>query len=74
VAFIGSAALLGFLAARFLKSSAERRHPSSHQSSPPQGGTVGPYTDTMAPSPGEGAMVAASEHDGHGTTRSYRGN
>jgi hemerythrin-like domain-containing protein len=82
VAFIGSAALLGFLAARFLKSSAERRHPSSHPSSPPPGGTVGPYTDTMAPSPGSmksetmpayGATVGVAEYEGHGSTRPYRG-
>jgi hemerythrin superfamily protein len=74
VAFIGSAALLGFLAARFLKSSAERRHFSSHPSSPAAGDVVGPYTDTMAPSPENGATVTAAEHDDRGTTRSYRGN
>jgi hemerythrin superfamily protein len=83
VAFIGSAALLGFLAARFLKSSAERRHFSSHPSSPPQGGTVGSYTDTMAPSPGSvkseatpayGATASVSEYEGRGTTKPYRGN
>jgi hemerythrin-like domain-containing protein len=60
VAFIGSAALLGFLAARFLKSSAERRHPAYHPSSPPAGSSVGPYTDAMAPSPGSGSTVATS--------------
>ena len=60
VAFLGSAALLGFLAARFLKSSAERRQPAYHPSSPPAGSNVEPYTDAMAPSPGYGSTVAAS--------------
>jgi hemerythrin superfamily protein len=70
VAFIGSAALLGFLAARFLKSSAERRHSSSPPSSPPSGGSVGPYTDAMAPSLGS-VKSEATPASGAGTTRSY---
>jgi hypothetical protein len=45
VTFIGGAALLGFLASRFLKSSAERRHPSA--SSAPMTATV-PGTGTAA--------------------------
>jgi hemerythrin superfamily protein len=49
-AFIGGAALLGFLASRFLKSSAERRHPSS--SSAHMATTV-PHTGTTAGLPAE---------------------
>jgi CRP-like cAMP-binding protein len=43
-AFIGSAALLGFMAARFLKSSGERRSHPSHTPSPST------YRDTPSPS------------------------
>jgi hemerythrin superfamily protein len=68
VAFIGSAAFLGFLAARFLKSSGERRHPSSGPASPAKGGSTGPYTDNMAPSPGYGSTVTTPGSVSHKTS------
>jgi hemerythrin superfamily protein/ElaB/YqjD/DUF883 family membrane-anchored ribosome-binding protein len=71
VAFIGTAALVGFLAARFLKSSSERRYPAYHHpSSAPEGSIIRPYTDAMAPAyaatastPGSKAPAAVPASD-----------
>jgi hemerythrin superfamily protein len=71
VAFIGSAAFLGFLAARFLKSSAERRHPAYHPSSHPTVEGVGPYTEAMAPSPTSSAAVGTPSGETPATTPVY---
>jgi hemerythrin superfamily protein len=70
VAFIGGAALLGFLTSRFLKSSAERRHPATNSGQ--KAGTV-PRTETSAglPAnattgdvPGVGRQTTTTTHGG----------
>jgi hypothetical protein len=71
VAFIGTAALVGFLAARFLKSSAERRHPSYHPASPATADVVGPYTDAIAPSPAYAATTSTPGSEAPATTLAY---
>jgi hypothetical protein len=71
VAFIGTAALVGFLAARFLKSSAERRHPSYRPASPAAADVVGPYTDAIAPSPAYAATTSTPGSEAPATTLAY---
>jgi hypothetical protein len=71
VAFIGGAALVGFLAARFLKSSAERRHPAYHPSSPSAESSAGPYTEAMAPSPAYSATPGTAGRETPATTPTY---
>jgi hemerythrin superfamily protein len=73
VAFIGSAAFLGFLAARFLKSSGERRQAAYHPAPPPEASVVRPYTDTMAPPPAYAATASTQNHEAPATTP-YGGN
>lgn len=67
VAFIGGAALLGFLASRFLKSSAERRHPS-YNSAHTAGMADGPHTGTPAGFPAEDAVRGVPGVGTHATT------
>jgi hypothetical protein len=80
-AFIGSAALLGFMAARFFKSSAERHAPVSSYTSPAPSSTPShasglTHAATPAPSPSSAASTpvspssspAPSASSGHGTT------
>jgi hemerythrin superfamily protein len=71
VAFIGSAALVGFLAARFLKSSAGRSHPAYHPPSASAESNVGSYTEAMAPSPAYSAIPGTAGRETPATTPSY---
>jgi hemerythrin superfamily protein len=72
VAFIGGAALLGFLASRFLKSSAERRHPS-YSSAHTEGMADGPRTGPAAGLPGEDAAGDVPSVGTHATTTTHGG-
>ena len=72
VAFIGGAALLGFLASRFLKSSAERRHPS-YSSAHTAGMADGPRTSTAAGFPAEDATGDVPSVGRHATTTTHGG-
>lgn len=67
-AFIGSAALLGFLAARFLKSSAERRQPSSSASSYNRESVTGSSAATTASSPAYSPPTGMPSDHGRDTT------
>jgi hypothetical protein len=72
VAFIGGAALLGFLASRFLKSSAERHHPSSsatHTAGMADGRRAGtaagfPAEETAGGVPSAGRHTTTTPHGG----------
>jgi len=67
-AFIGSAALLGFMAARFLKSSAERHSIPSPNTPPPSSYGAGQTTST---SPHETTVPPTMDRPGtHGSMRS----
>jgi hemerythrin superfamily protein len=72
VAFIGSAALLGFLASRFLKSSAQRRHPS-YSPAHTEGMADGPRPGTAAGVPAEDAAVGVPSVGRQATTPTYGG-
>jgi hypothetical protein len=67
VAFIGGAALLGFLASRFLKSSTERRHPS-YSSAHTAAMADRPRTGTPSGIPAEDAARGTSGVGMHATT------
>ena len=72
IAFIGGAALLGFLASRFLKSSAERRHPS-YSSAHTAGMADEPHTRTAAGFSTEEAAGGVPNVGRHATTTTHGG-
>jgi hypothetical protein len=78
VAFIGSAAVLGFLAARFLKSSAARRAGSAAAPTPPPAShperpSVAAYPDRVAPPPAPSPLVGTSSGSSGGTPTTHGG-
>ena len=72
IAFIGGAALLGFLASRFLKSSAEHRHPS-YSSAHTAGMADEPHTKTAAGFATEEAAGGVPNVGRHATTTTHGG-
>jgi ElaB/YqjD/DUF883 family membrane-anchored ribosome-binding protein len=72
VAFVGGAALLGFLASRFLKSTAERHHPS-YSSGYAAGMADRPYPGAAARFPAEEAVSSGPRVGTQTTTTTHGG-